>query len=57
LQVSRLRLQNLRRSADVGDSSADVVGGGTLEWRCLLLLLLAASASLGLCSFGWAAVQ
>jgi hypothetical protein len=48
LQVSRLRLQNLRRSADIaGDSSR--------ERSCLFLLLLAAASSLGLCSFGWAA--
>ncbi len=48
LQVSRLRLQNLRRSSGTaGDSSR--------ERSCLLLLLLAAASSLGLCSFGWAA--
>lgn len=50
LQVSRLRLQNLRRSADAG-------GGSPHERRCLLLLSMAAISSLGLCSFGWAATQ
>jgi hypothetical protein len=50
LQVSRLRLQNLRRSVDVGS-------GSSYERCCLLLLALSATASLGLCSFGWAATQ
>ena len=50
LQVSRLRLQNLRRGSDL-----DVIRAQ--ERSSLLLLAFAAVSSLGLCSFGWAATR